>query len=104
MNQKNPQNAVTDSEIQQEITVLSSFLPVIAGVIATSRHVSWQPSNSRGRKGTAQGPRGVQAPDRREVRPAILHHQLGRKGCTSLSLRGVAADRGKVGAALEFQS
>src|SRR5260370_34202245 len=103
MKKKNAQNGVTEPEIQQEITVLASFLPVIAGVVAVRKHVSRQPSNSRGRKGTAQGPRGVQASDRREVRHAILHHQLGRKGCSSLSLRGVAADRRKVGAALELQ-
>src|SRR5260370_24918332 len=103
MNQKNPQNAVSEREIKQEITVLASFLPVIAGVVAVRNHVSRQPSNSRGRKGTAQGPRGVQASDRREVRHAILHHKLGRKGCSSLSLRGVAADRRKVGAARELQ-
>src|SRR5215813_10489368 len=99
MNQNQPQIAVTEPEIQQVITVFTSLCVAVA-----RRHVPRQPSNSRGRKGTAQSPRGIQASDRREVRNAILHHQSGRKGCSSLSLRGVAADRRKTGAALELQS
>src|SRR5215472_10483447 len=102
MNRKTPKNAVTEPEIQQEITVFTSLWPAIAGAIAR-RHVSRQPSNSRRRKGTAQSPRGIQAHDRREVRHTILHHQPGRKGCSSLSLRGMAADRRKAGSALELQ-
>src|SRR5215472_16463237 len=102
MNRKTPKNAVTEPEIQQEITVFTSLWPAIAGAIVR-RHVSRQPSNSRRRKGTAQSPSGVQAHDRREVRHTILHHQPGRKGCSSISLRRVAADRTKAGLALEFQ-
>src|SRR6266704_4029620 len=67
-------------------------------------HVSRQSPNPRRRKGTAQGPRGIQARDRREVRHAILHHQLGWKGCTSISLRGMGTDRAEAGRALHFQS
>ena len=44
-------------------------------------YVSRQSPNSRGRKRTAQGPRGIQAGDRREIRPAILYHKFGRQGC-----------------------
>src|SRR5947207_6062486 len=68
------------------------------------KHVSRQSPNSRGRKRTAQGPRVIQARDRREVWPAILHHQPGWQGCTSLSLRGMGADRAEAGGALHFQS
>src|SRR5947207_7273740 len=68
------------------------------------KHVSRQSPNSRGRKRTAQGPRVIQARDRREVWPAILHHQPGWQGCTSLSLRGVVADRAEAGGTLHFQS
>src|SRR5215471_7348543 len=99
MNPQKPQIAVTEPEIQQAITVFTSLFVAVAG-----RHVSRQPSNSRGRKGTAQSTRGIQASDRREVRNAILHHQSGRKGCTSLSLRGMAADRREAGTAFELQS
>src|SRR5258708_8084519 len=102
MNQKSPQNSVTEPEIQQEITVFTSLWPAVAGAVA-KRHVSRQPSNSRGRKGTFKSPRRIQASDRREVRNAILHHFAGWKGCSSLSLRGVAADRRKAGAAFELQ-
>src|SRR5215469_8019561 len=101
MNQETPKIAVTEPEIKLELTVFTSLLPAMAG--AAARHVSRQPSNPRGRKGTPQGPRGIQASDRREVRNAILHHQPGRKGCSSISLRGMAADRTKAGLTLEFQ-
>src|SRR5262249_61832905 len=101
MKQKQPQIALTETEIQA-ITVFASLMPAVAGAV-TRQHVSRQPSNSRRRKGTAESPRGIQASDRREVRGAILHHVARRKGCTSLSLRGVAADRRKAGASLELQ-
>src|SRR5215468_562004 len=99
MNRKNPQIAVTEPEKQIEITVFTSLLAA-----AIRKHVSRQPSNSRGRKGTPQGALGIQASHRREVRDAILHHQPGWKGCSSVSLRGVAADRREAVAALELQS
>src|SRR5439155_22232555 len=67
-------------------------------------HVSRQSPNPRGRKRTPQGPRGVQARDRREVRHAILHHELRREGCSSVSLRGVGTDRAEVGGPLHLQS
>src|SRR5215831_950914 len=99
MNPPKPQIAMTEPEMQQAFTVFTSLCVAVA-----RRHVSRQPSNSRRRKGKAQGPRGIQASDRREVRHAILHHQSGRKGCSSLSLRGMAADRRETGAAFELQS
>src|SRR5260221_14321373 len=104
MNQKNPQIAVTKPEKQLELTVFASLLPVVAGLAARKNNVSRQPSNSRRREGTFKGPRGIQASDRREVRRPILHHLARWEGCSSVSLRGVAADRGKAGAAFQFQS
>jgi len=56
-------------------------------------HVSRQSSNARRRKGTVKSPRGIQARDRREICSEILHHKCGWKYCSSVSLRGVGADR-----------
>src|SRR5271167_330046 len=58
-----------------------------------NRNVPRQLSNTSGRKRTAQGPCGLQAPDRREVRRTVLHHQLGWEGRTDLSVRRVAGHR-----------
>src|SRR6266481_8321369 len=66
--------------------------------------VSRQSPNPRGRKGTAQSPRGVQTCDRREVQRAILHHQPGWQGWPSVSLRGMGTDRAETGRALHLQS
>src|SRR5436853_5890246 len=100
MNPNQPQKAVTEPEIEREITVFASLL---VAAIAKS-HVSRQPSNARGRKGKTENPFGIQAPDGREVRHTILHHQPGWECCSSLSLRGMAEDRGEAGAALKLQS
>src|ERR1700744_1845006 len=104
MNQKNPKIAVLGPETNLEITVFASLLPILVSAIASKNNVSRQPSNSGRREGTFKGPRGIQAPDRREVRHAILHHLARWEGCSSVSLRGVAADRGEAGKALQFQS
>src|SRR6476659_6410618 len=104
MNQKNPKIAAAQPERNLEITVFASLLPVVAGIAVRKNNVSRQPSNSGRREGTFKGPRGIQAPDRREVRHAILHHIARWEGCSSVSLRGVAADRGEAGKALQFQS
>src|SRR6185312_11145618 len=104
MNQKNPQNALTEPEKVQEFAIFTSLIPAIAGVIARKQDVPRKSPNSSGREGATQSPRGIQAPDRRKVRRAILHHFAGWEGCTSLSLRGVAADRAEAGQSLELQS
>src|ERR1700761_2372175 len=104
MNQKNPKNAVLKPETNLEITVFASLITILASVIASKNHVSRQPSNSGRREGAFKGPRGIQASDRREVRHAILHHIARWEGCSSVSLRGMAADRGEAGQALQFQS
>src|SRR5206468_7274049 len=67
-------------------------------------HVSRQSSNPGRRERPSQGPGRVQAGDRREVWPAILYHQPGWQGCSSVSLRGMGADRAEAGRALQFQS
>src|SRR3981189_63077 len=72
--------------------------------IASRAHVSRKSSNARRRKGTVKSPRGIQARDRREICSEILHHKSGRKYCSSVSLRGMGADRAEVGGALDFQS
>src|ERR1051326_5423725 len=102
MNPKDPQIAVTEPEKQLEFTVFASLIPAVAG-IATKNNVSRQPSNSRRREGTFKGPRGIQASDRREIRRPILHHLARWQGCSSVSLRGVAADRREAGAVVKFQ-
>src|SRR5260221_5294734 len=75
----------------------------MAGMAVRNTDVSWHPSSSRGRKWPTQGPFRVQARAGREVRNTILHHQPGWQGCSTVSLRGVAADRGKAGPVVEFQ-
>src|ERR1700681_3885854 len=104
MNLKNPQMTVTEPEIKLELTVFASLLPVVTGIAARKNNVSRQPSNSGRREGTFKGPRGIQAPDRREARRQILQHLARWEGCSSVSLRRVAADRGEAGQALQFQS
>src|SRR5215471_7900455 len=99
MSPNQPQKAVTEPEIHQEITVFASLL-----VVAAKNHVSRQPPNPRRRKGTSEDPIRIQASDRREVWDPILHHQRGWEGCSTISLRGVAADRGEAGEVVEFQS
>src|ERR1044071_708784 len=103
MKLKNPQITVTEPEIKLEITVFASLLPVVTALAARKNNVSRQPSNSRRREGTFKGPRGIQASDRREIRRPILHHLARWQGCTSVSLRGVAADRREAGAVVQFQ-
>src|SRR5580765_6951282 len=104
MNLKNPKIAAAQPERNLDITVFASLLPVVAGIAVRKNNVSRQPSNSGRREGTFKGPRGIQAPDRREVRRPILHHIARWEGCSGVSLRGVAADRGKAGAAIQLQS
>src|SRR3954466_7433348 len=103
MKLKTPQITVTEPEIKLELTVFASLLPVVTGIAARKNNVSRQPSNSGRRERAFKGPRGIQAPDRREVRHAILHHLARWEGCSSVSLRGMAADRGKAGAVVKFQ-
>src|SRR5579863_7465273 len=86
----------TNNPIQTRLTTLCAIL-------SGPRYVSRQSPNSRRRKGTVKGPGRVQARDRREVRTAILHYKSGWKGCSSVSLRGMGADRAETGRALHFQ-
>src|SRR5208282_3603403 len=97
----------------QSTSILTAFTSLVLAAVAAKRfsapvkgrtHVSRQSPNPRRRKGTAQGPLGIQARDRREVRHTILHHQSGWEGCSSISLRGMGTDRAQVGHALHLQS
>src|SRR5580704_2893331 len=97
----------------QSTSIWTAFTSLVLAAIAAKRfsspvkgrtHVSRKSPNSRRRKRTAQGPFGIQARDRREVRHAILHHQSGWQGCSSISLRGMGADRAEAGGALHLQS
>src|SRR5712671_6277985 len=67
-------------------------------------NVSRQQSSAGRREGTAEGPGGLQAPDRREVQRGVLHHQPRRPRGRDLSGGGVAQDRREAGEALELQS
>src|SRR5690348_16201212 len=110
-----PKKSPNEIETAELVTVFASVVGIVTASRRSDRrgrpslhknlsHVSRQSPNSRGRKRTAQGPRGIQARDRREVRSAILHHELRREGCSSLSLRGMGADRAEVGGAVHLQS
>src|SRR5580693_1511352 len=97
----------------QSTSILTAFTSLVLAAVAAKRfsaplrgrtHVSRQSSNARRRKGTAQSSVGIQARHRREVRHAILHHQPGWQGCSSVSLRGMGTDRAEVGRALDLQS
>ena len=99
-------------EIQTtDISTAFTSLAFLVAAVKQSRaplkgkaHVSRQSPNPRGRKRTPQSPGGIQARDRREIWHAILHHELRRKECSSLSLRGVGTDRAEAGGALHLQS
>src|SRR4051812_38520249 len=67
-------------------------------------NVSRQSPNSSGRKGTVEGPCRLQTGDRRKVWREILHHFAGWQGCSSVSLRGMGADRSQAEWAFELQS
>src|SRR5688572_5646715 len=102
-----------DIEQPTQTEILTAFTSLAAAVAAgvsskgpkgrAKPNVSRKSPNSRRRKGTAKSPGGIQARRGREVRGAILHHQPGRQGCSGISLRGMAAHRGKAGAAEHFQ-
>src|SRR5215472_9685131 len=109
-----PQIGPNEAEKTQLVAVFASaFVIGVAKLRPVGRerrslqkltHVSRQSPNSRGRKRTAQDSSRVQASARREIRSAILHHELRREGCTSVSLRRMGADRAETGKALHFQS
>src|SRR2546430_872660 len=103
MNQNNPQITARKPEKDLENTNFAPLFPIKTG-LARKKNVLRQTSKSGRREGKFKGPCGIQAPDRREVRHTILHHIARREGCSSVSLRGVAADRGEAGQALQFQS
>src|SRR5882757_10533494 len=105
-----PEKRPNEPESTAIVATLTSLVVAVAATRhqrnpGTSRaHVSRKSPNSRGRKGTPKGSLGIQAGDRREICPEILHHELRRKRCSSVSLRGMGADRTEVGVAIHFQS
>src|SRR6185312_6290978 len=108
-----PKKERNEIETAKLVTVFASVLGITASRRPDSRgrlspqeltHVSRQSPNSRRRKRTAQSSGRVQARARREVWAAILHHELRRQGCSSLSLRGMGADRAETRGSLHFQS
>src|ERR1700726_1512093 len=103
---KSTTNSPNRPSLTELCAAFTSLVAVAVHIVVNTgiEHVSRQSPNSRRRKGTAQDPRRVQARDRRKVRTAILHHKSGWEGCSSVSLRGVGADRAEVGRALHFQS
>jgi len=93
------------------VTASTSLAVLLAVVAAIKRnpetgktHVSRKSPNSRGRKRTAQGARGIQAGNRRKIRPTILHNQHGRHKWLDISLRGMGADRTEAGFSIDVQS
>src|SRR6185436_6922292 len=110
MKPKSPKDGMDALENREIAVVVTSVAAAVAAMNKSkgpkapgNTNVSRKLPNSDRRKGTVKGPRGLQAPGRREVRGAILHHESGRQGCRDISLRGVAADRREAGQALEFQ-
>src|SRR6266704_3013442 len=111
MTDKDPKNDQEKPDLAQALATFTCLAGIVArrsGFKAKNNrrktHVSRQSPNSRGRKRTVEGPRGIQASDRREVRRAILHNQRGRECRTDLPHGRVGAHRGEAGAAFEFQS
>src|SRR5579883_68771 len=101
MSRKTPEKS--PEEMSSTLFFLT-FTSLLAAIAARQANVSWQQSNPRRRKGPLKGPSGLQAGNRRKVRPEILHHVDGWQGCPGISLRGMGADRSQTGGALEFQS
>src|SRR5208282_493274 len=101
----NRPKSTTNSPNHLSLTILCvAFTSPVAVIVTGTQHVSRQSPNSRRRKRAVKDPGRVQAGDRREVRPAILHHKFGWGCCSSVSLRGVGADRAETGGALHLQS
>src|SRR5258706_12366705 len=105
-----PEKRPNEPESTAIVTTLTSLVVAVAATInkrspGTSRaYVSRKSPNSRGRKGTFKSSLGIQAGDRREICPEILHHQSRWNCCSSVSLRGMGADRAEAGVAIHFQS
>ena len=94
-------NELKTTEIATVFTSLVTAVAIVAtnlvAPLTGKTHVSRKSPSSRGRKGTTQSPRRIQASDRREIWEPILHHKFRRQGCSSVSLRGVGADRAEAG-------
>src|SRR5438128_7511423 len=110
MADQNPTKPDADPELK---AVVTAFASLAVAVVANkglrppkrgSSYVSRQSPNTRRRQRTAQGPGRIQARGGRKVRQSVLHHQPRWQECLGVSLRGVAAHRGKTSAPLHLQS
>src|SRR5208282_6560777 len=72
---------------------LTSVQEIWAQRSKARHYVSRHALNPARRKRAPQGAGGIQAPGRRELQRAILHHQLGWQECQSISPSGVGGDR-----------
>ncbi len=104
-----PENRPNEPESTAFVTTLTSLVVAVAATInkrspGTRRaYVSRKSPNSRGRKGAFKGPLGIQAGDRREICPEILHHQSRWNCCSSVSLRGMGEDRAEAGESAQIR-
>src|SRR3954453_4177212 len=109
-----PNSLQNETETLTQTEIAIAFTSFVAALAARNlskapgkrgkTNVSRQSSNSGRRKGPVKGPCGIQAHGRREIWSAILHHKSRRQGCSDISLRGMAADRGEALKALQLQS
>src|SRR5271157_296480 len=83
--------------------ILTSVQGIWAEQQGLRRYVSRHALNPSRRKRAPQGAGGVQAPVRRELQCAILHHQLGWQECQSISPSRVGGDRAQIGRGIQFQ-
>src|ERR1700686_5079547 len=86
------------------VVAINKRSPAFLTTAASRAYVSRKSPNTRRRKRQAENPCGIQARDRREICAEILHHKSGRNCCSSVSLRGMGADRAEVGGSIDFQS
>src|SRR5512135_1141110 len=107
MADKNPKDRPPEPALAEVMTTLTSLAAVAAGSrfrpARGHSYVSRQSSNARGREGTAESPRRIQARARRKIRNSVLHHQPRWKKWLAVSLRGMATDRRETGAPVDFQ-
>ena len=104
-----PKISPNETKTTEIATVFTSLVTAVAvaamkyvAPITGKTHVSRKSPSSRGRQRAPQSARGIQAPDRRELWNAILHHELGRQECSSVSHGGVGGDRAQAGSLSTF--
>ena len=91
-------------ELSIRAAIVAAYKRLGTPVNREKQYVSRQSSSAGRRKGTAQGPGGIQASDRRALWHGVLHHQPRRQSCGDLSSGRVAPNRGEAGQAVQLQS